>query len=72
MAKDSPTFERYENWDAFMRFNSNEYKIVIFPYDDEGHNGYVLLDILNKKVVSWSLSGNSERDNFDKLINKNN
>lgn len=48
-------------------FETDTHKIVRVAYDDEGTNMFVLVDKKNKEIVSYSISGNSERDKFTKL-----
>lgn len=43
------------------------YKIVEFPYNDEGDNAYALVKIRSKKIISYSLSGQAERKHFSRL-----
>lgn len=61
-----PTFERLKDWNPVREFGSNKYKVVKFAYD-EGHNGYALLDMRKKKIISWSLTGESEFKKFREL-----
>lgn len=64
-----PTFERLKNMDGVKGYSNNNYKIVRFAYDDEGSNGFALLDMKNKKIISWSLTGSSEFRKFKELGN---
>lgn len=43
------------------------YKIVEFPYNDEGDNAYALVKVKSKKLISYSLSGQNERKHFSRL-----
>jgi hypothetical protein len=68
---ESWTFERLNNfYPALPSDENSEYKIVRFAYNDEGDNASALLDLKNKTVISYSLSGNSEYLKFAEL-NKN-
>lgn len=67
-----PTFERIKNMDGLKGFSNDDYKIVRFAYDDEGGNGFALLDLKKGEIVSWSISGSSERDRFLKSFNTKN
>lgn len=59
-----PDFERLKDSDGVKGYTNNDFKIVRFAYDDEGNNGFALLDIKNKSIISWSLSGDKERKTF--------
>jgi hypothetical protein len=65
-----PTFEKLHDKDGIKDYTNNKYKIVKFAYDDEGSNAFALFDMKNKKLISYSLSGESERKKF-KDYNKN-
>ena len=62
-----PTFERLKNMDGIKEYSSNRYKIVRFAFDDEGNNGFALLDMKTKKLLSWSISGYSQVKQFKDL-----
>ena len=62
-----PTFERLKNMDGLKEYSSNRYKIVRFALDDEGSNGFALLDMATKKLLSWSISGSSQVKQFKDL-----
>lgn len=62
-----PTFDKLKNKDGVTNYTNDKYKVVKFAYDDEGSNGFALLDINNNKIISWSLSGKSEFDTYVKL-----
>lgn len=64
-----PTFERLKDMDGLREYSNDNYKIVRFAYDDEGNNGFALLDMKNKKIISWSLTGSSEFRKFKELGN---
>lgn len=65
----SVTYDRLENLDGIENYTSDKYKIVKFAFNDEGDNAYALLDIPNKKLISWSMSGDSQQKLF-KLLDK--
>lgn len=63
-----PTFKRLKDRKAVNKYYSNDdQKVVKFAYDDEGHNGFALLDMINCKIVSWSLSGEMQFKNFKEI-----
>ncbi len=60
--------ERALNKDAVNpNFETKTHKIIRTAYDDEGTNVFVLVDKKNKKIISYSITGNSEREKFNKL-----
>ena len=62
-----PTFERLKNKVGLKEYSTNRYKIVRFAFDDEGNNGFALLDMKDKKLLSWSISGYSQVNQFKDL-----
>jgi hypothetical protein len=60
-----PTFERLHNKEGIKGYTNNKHKIVRFAYDDEGNNAFALLNMKNKKLISYSLTGESERKKFN-------
>lgn len=65
-----PSFDTLDNRDAIKGFSNEDYKMVRFAFNDEGDNGTALLDLKNKKVISYSLTGSSERTNWEELNKK--
>lgn len=63
-----PKYSDLEWRDALKGFDSDRYKMVRFSYDDEGNNATALIDKKNKKVISYSLTGKSEVDQYEKLV----
>lgn len=62
-----PTYDRLKNMDGVKQYSNDKYKIVRFAYDDDGYNGFALLDLENEKIISWSISGSSEYRKFKDL-----
>lgn len=56
----------------FEKYETPNYRIVRFAYNDTGDNAFALLDLNNKKVISYSISGRSEFDKFNQLKNSPN
>ena len=67
-----PKYSDLEWKDALKGFDSDRYKMVRFGYDDEGNNATALIDKKNKKVISYSLTGKSEVDQYQKLVKESN
>lgn len=65
---DIPTYDRISNLDGIKNYITDKYKIVRFALDDEGSNAFALLDLVNKKIVSYSISGSSQFKKFGELI----
>ena len=63
-----PKYSDLEWRDALKGFDSDRYKMVRFSYDDEGNNATAPIDKKNKKVISYSLTGKSEVDQYQKLV----
>lgn len=63
-----PTFDRLIGMDGVKNFTNDKYKIVRFAYDDEGNNGFALLDIDDEKIISWSLTGTSQFIKYGELM----
>lgn len=67
------TFDRLNLQDKFKNYENDKYKVVKFAYDDEGTNGFYLLDLINKKILSYQLnSGNIIFNKFDTLSQEKN
>lgn len=65
MDKSHITFDRLKNMRP--KESNGKYSIVRFAYDDDGHNAMALLDLKNKKLISYSLSGQDEIEQYRKL-----
>lgn len=65
-----PSFKYLKDRKSLENCSDDRYKIITFAYDDEGNNGIALLDMLKEKVISYSLTGISEIELFNKLVTK--
>ena len=65
------SFEVLNYKEPIKGYGNKKYKIVRAALNDEGHNGFVLLDLQNKKVISYSVSGVSEEKEFQELNSVN-
>jgi len=53
--------------DPMKNFDSPNYKLVRFAYNDVGNNATALVDKKQKKILSFSLTGSSELDKYQEL-----
>ena len=58
------SFDRLNVMDGIKNYTNGNNKIVRFALNDEGDNAFVLLDLINKKVVSYSITGTTQFNDF--------
>lgn len=63
----APIYDNLKNKDGIIYEN---HKIVKFAYNDEGDNGFALLNMQSKKIISWSLSGITEFKKMQEMKDK--